>query len=513
MWHEVGGAEVPVAAGRGVVLRAAAPPFVAAALLWLVGWSGPAAVVLVVGVVLLVVRLVAPRATAAVDRAVRWAAELVGRVLAGVLLTAFLVLVLVPVGVVRSLLRRELRMPGAAPDLGSSWERRPEGRPPTGRRPFAAEPLPPTTTTRRARTAVPLVAGVAVLLVVADFGAGWAYDEVVGSHDVPVRIASDWPEQLVQNPATADDPWIDDHVAELESLEVEYVPFLQVRTLDHDGETITVADGIRETWLPDDLPGDAPEVWVFGGSAVWGEGQRDAHTLPSELSRLAEGDGVPLRVVNMGERGSTTWQDVLRFEQALAVRPAPAAAIFYGGVNDVQAQLQDPLPGPTYLNVQQEVRSSTRPDLWTRYRQHSVVAGVADWIDDRLGIAAAEAQGVDTTATSSAAPEEARVDEAVADAAFVQREAHLVAGSLADERGVEVTFVWQAHQRGGGSSPYARFRDAAPDALDLTDAADGAGEPVWVDVQHLDEDGTRRVAASIWLALRPRADGWAGPSR
>jgi hypothetical protein len=298
------------------------------------------------------------------------------------------------------------------------------------------------------------------------------------------------------------------HVGELQSLEVEYVPFLQVRTLDHDGETITVTDGIRDTWAPDDLPADAPELWVFGGSSVWGEGQRDERTLPSELARAAATDGTPLRVVNLAERGSTTWQDLLRFEQALASRPAPAAAVFYGGVNDVQAQLEDPLPGPTYLNLQEAVQAPDEPDLWTRYRQHSLVAGVADWIDSRLGIATAGAQTTDGTSTStSTTTTEA---EAVDDAAFVHHEARLLVDALAQAHGVDVTFVWQAHQQAGGSSPYARFREVAPEALDLSDAADGdgAGEPVWVDVQHLDEDGTRQVAEVLWDELGPRAAGW-----
>lgn len=507
MWREVHAPRPPEARGR---LAAVLPPFIAALLLWLLGLEVAAVVVLVLGMALLVVRLTWPAGAAAVDRAVLWFADAVGKVLAAVLLTLVLVFVLLPVSLVRSVLRRDLAPPGFRPAGGTGWVAHPGGDV-AAHHGFAAEPPAPRTAGRRVRRAVPVAVGAAVLLVAVDLGVGWTYDELVGTHDTPQATSDEaaWPATLGSSPATADDPWMGAYLAELAGLEQEYVPYLISRTSDVDGELITVEDGRRATWEPEGLPADAPVVWVLGGSTVWGEGQRDEHTLPSELARVADEAGRPVRVVNLGERGSTTWQDLLRFEQALAVAAAPDAAVFYGGVNDITAQLQDPFPGPTQLNIDPDAEPVVEDDSpWARYREHSVLAALADWAHEAvLGVAPAAAQADDDTVLVG------DVDDAVADAAYVQETARALVDDLAEQHGVAVEWFWQAHREGTDASPYDRYVEAAPPATDLRAVLDGASEPVWVDAVHLDEDGTRLVAEALWRDLEPRlaAQGaWSG---
>lgn len=506
MWREV--RPLPRGAARRGAAARTLTPFAIAILLLVVGWRAAALLVAVVALLLLAVRVLRPQLAGRLDRALGAFGELVGRVLALVLLTGFAAAVLVPVGLVRSALRRDLRLRGQPPRAG--WQAHPsEATRVPPHRSFASEPLPPRTVLRQILHHIPTAVGAFVLLLALDYGLGWTYDDLVGTHDVPVAdVAGGWPDRLVGSPATVDEPWMEELVDELTSLDVEYVPYLLVRTADHDGEHIHVEDGIRRTWEPADLPDDAPELWVFGGSTVWGEGHRDEHTLPSNLARLAHADGVRVRVVNMGERGSTTWQDVLRFEQALAARTAPVAAVFYGGVNDIYAQLQDPRSGPTHLNVDPTAASTppVAPGLWERYRERSAIAAAAAWLRDLVAESPAQAgeandRGPTIAERDGAAAQRAAVDDAV----FVHEQAHVLVDVLAEQHGVPTSFVWQAH-RSPGDAPYATFRQESPAAVDLSHALRHADEPVWVDDVHPDEDGARLVATTLWAELARQLD-------
>ncbi len=80
----------------------------------------------------------------------------------------------------------------------------------------------------------------------------------------------------------------------------------------------------------------APEVWVFGGSTVWGTGVRDAHT-PVSLLQAA----LPqYRVLNFAESGYVSWQNQQAFLQALRCGGKPVAALFIDGINDVYSAVQ-----------------------------------------------------------------------------------------------------------------------------------------------------------------------------
>jgi len=53
-----------------------------------------------------------------------------------------------------------------------------------------------------------------------------------------------------------------------------------------------------------DCSGDAPTIYVYGGSTVWGQGSPDWQTIPSELAKRFADDG---RVVCVVNRGSDAW--------------------------------------------------------------------------------------------------------------------------------------------------------------------------------------------------------------
>jgi lysophospholipase L1-like esterase len=110
------------------------------------------------------------------------------------------------------------------------------------------------------------------------------------------------------------------------------------RMKDADTDYIDVVDGERRTVTPDPSLGEPLRVWFFGGSAAFGAGQRDEHTIPSELVRRAGQDGVALEVRNFGVPATVNWQSVTLMIEKLAWNEAPDVIVFYDGANDLSLQ-------------------------------------------------------------------------------------------------------------------------------------------------------------------------------
>lgn len=82
-------------------------------------------------------------------------------------------------------------------------------------------------------------------------------------------------------------------------------------------------------------------VWLFGGSSMWGSGARDDSTIPSSLSKLlAESFPGVFKVTNMGETGYVSTQEVITLLKEIQRGEAPHVVIFYDGFNDTFAVLQ-----------------------------------------------------------------------------------------------------------------------------------------------------------------------------
>jgi hypothetical protein len=94
----------------------------------------------------------------------------------------------------------------------------------------------------------------------------------------------------------------------------------------------TVQDGRRVTVA---TPDPDVTIWLFGGSTVYGFGQRDEHTIASELVREAAADGRRARVVNYGVSAYVLAQEATVFESELAAGRRPDVAVFFDGVNDI----------------------------------------------------------------------------------------------------------------------------------------------------------------------------------
>lgn len=157
--------------------------------------------------------------------------------------------------------------------------------------------------------------------------------------------------------------WLDVYAREMEPLHnVEY-DFLSWKTPDATGRYINVNNGARATVSANDSgdPG-AKEVVFLGGSALWGDGVRDEHTIPSEFAKLVKASGERAHVLNFAERGFVSWQEVQRLALLLALGGRPDVVVLYDGYYDFWAQAQNPSTGPTYLNEVRDRQFLEHPD-------------------------------------------------------------------------------------------------------------------------------------------------------
>ena len=125
------------------------------------------------------------------------------------------------------------------------------------------------------------------------------------------------------------------------SREVRYHAFVLYRRAPFRGETINIdQDGIRVTPGVDCSP-NAFKVFVFGGSAMWGTGSPDWHTIPSYLQvNLTKIKTGPVCVVNFGESGYVSTQSVIELTLQLQLGNVPDVTLFFDGVNDIYTAYQ-----------------------------------------------------------------------------------------------------------------------------------------------------------------------------
>ena len=97
---------------------------------------------------------------------------------------------------------------------------------------------------------------------------------------------------------------------------------------------VNVKDGVRRTIAAPTCDCKRLVVWLIGGSTAWGQGQRDDHTIASELVRVGQADGVSIHLTNLGSRGSTMRGEINTVADRLRSHEAPDLLLVYGGFND-----------------------------------------------------------------------------------------------------------------------------------------------------------------------------------
>lgn len=320
------------------------------------------------------------------------------------------------------------------------------------------------------------------------------------------------------HPALRDAPWAARYFSEFEALDWEYVPFVGPRVAPVRGRFINSTDAVRRSYIAS-VDGDREpvEVWFFGGSTTWGEGQRDLHTIPSEVARLAEAEGIALHPVNFGQRGYAAFAEFLLFEQELDRRGPPDAVVFYDGLNELGTQTETARnlsrqPSIYQIDITRRAferepaqpRTAHRPEpsVAREYLQTSAVHKVWRALAGVWDPPAAQAQG------GPGALSPADRERAVENAAAIYRRSIDLIRHVAAREGLEPLLFWQPTvPRSENPDYYALTERVVGDSrvVDLSRTLEDVTQPVFIDSGHTNERAARLVAEAIWTHLEPVA--------
>jgi lysophospholipase L1-like esterase len=492
-----------------------------AGLLWVLGVQVLAVVVVVAALAVGVLGVVWPAFGRAFGRVLHTVSHSVGAALTFVLIGAIGLLVITPVALLLRVVRRDPLV--SAGGAGRGWHDRGAQVQSLPERTYTQERDHPDTGRRTAWRFVQVLVTSVVLLALLDLAAGMTWDRTLGNPDSGPAGSGPLVDTSARAdlPAMEDAPWAEEYFLELDTMRARFDPFLLNIAAAHDGPLITTTrEQTRVSYEPAGLPEDAPVVWFFGGSTMFGEGQRDEHTIPSEVARLAEDAGRSVRVVNFGQRGWVIWQEVLQLERQLAVLEPPDLVVFYDGTNDINVLAEQGGNRPTVYNaddyrttVAGGVVESTAPPvpdvgLWRRtfewWRERSLAAEVAGQAEELSAGAPALAgeeqpEGVALTGEDRSAALPTAVD--------IYQRGRAMALELAEDHDLgDPVFFWQPELESvDAQSPSRRGAVLAGEpTIDIsTVLADPDSEPVFIDGGHTNELGARIVAEAMWGYLAP----------
>ena len=144
-------------------------------------------------------------------------------------------------------------------------------------------------------------------------------------------------------------PWVRDYFREFHDAgRCGWQPYVYWRHRAFSGKYVNVDDrGIRYTLKAGNPAPTAPPytVFMFGGSTVWGTGARDTRTIPSLVASGLRREGMEVNVVNFGEAGYVSTQEVIQLLLQLRQGNIPQLVVFYDGVNDTYSAYQQGVAG------------------------------------------------------------------------------------------------------------------------------------------------------------------------
>lgn len=364
----------------------------------------------------------------------------------------------------------------------------------------------PTSVRRRRHVLSAAVGVMAIALAVLTVDAGGGRWEVAGLRSAapdasdtsgfvgdgpqePSLFALEFQTSYSALPAYAGTPWADE-------LQRSQGDGPEVRT-----DLFNVRDGDRATVPPPACECPTASLWLSGGSAVFGIGQRDEGTIASHLVRLAAQDGIALEVVNVGRNGAVMVQEVQAVERRLGLTEPPDLLVFYNGWNDVLVEVAFAFA----LGPDREL--SEMGDAMVQIQE--INDRPQEFLASEVGPAAGRAAADFYLASQ-------RSIERRAEAAGVTTAYYFQADALADARQLEgyeeLSGITAAELL---ESPFQQALDAAEERLgstvtSLRDLFAGYPDPVFLGLVHQNEEGASRVAEAIYRDLAPTIRARAG---
>ncbi|HKQ75619.1 MAG TPA: hypothetical protein VJ810_18115 [Blastocatellia bacterium] len=144
--------------------------------------------------------------------------------------------------------------------------------------------------------------------------------------------------------AYADNSWVPQYFREHDQLgNPRWRSYSYWRRPPYSGNHININhDGIRKTSNPIAPEGTEPaaKVFMFGGSTMFGSGERDDFTIPSIFAKEARNRNINCEVVNFGQEAYVSTQEVIELMLQLQKGNIPDLVIFYDGANDTHTASQ-----------------------------------------------------------------------------------------------------------------------------------------------------------------------------
>ncbi len=303
--------------------------------------------------------------------------------------------------------------------------------------------------------------------------------------------------------AWRDEPWADELMSSLIDFQTEqyyFEPYLQQRSYEFHSRYLNTTDEERVSYRPRAPAGEDPvRVAFFGGSVVFGIGQRDAHTIPSEFARIAEEAGIPVEVHNYGFPRWVAWQELQLLERRLADGHPFDLVVFLDGFNEFFMQAEQLSVDPTHhaaaaineLVGDFREQRATEPGTWdglaeltAAYRRTSGLWRVVDTV-----------RGREVPLPGSSGVEHGTPDQQRDAALGIYARAVSRISSLAAREGVPSRMFWQPQLAGW---PPEVLSQLPPNVTDLSHVFDGRQDDLYFDPVHTNEEGARLLAGAIW---------------
>ncbi len=526
-----------------------------AGLLWATGHPVPGAILSALILLGGAAAALFPRLARAADRARETVQRVAGRVLAVVLLGGVQVFVFFPASLVLWILRIDPLAPRGDRGRSGYWQpAAPGALRPLHRRQFTYEPDRLVARRERGGRRLRAAVGAAALLLLADLAGGAVLHRLDHSGDAAPSRARQSLLVLPHIDAGRGDPWLPELAREIDRVwyDKHFDPFLGwAMPGTFAGRWLNITDGVRRSYEPRGGRGRTVTVDFLGGSALFGLFQRDDRTIPSDIARLAEADGIRLRVANYGRMAYNNWQESLLLSQLVASGRRPDLAVFYDGNNELVSQFR---LGPHLDPQHQEAHEYARRIGFGQYGEARLVgpapgsrlSRLADswkdlsaivWLERRLrGVPTEETPATQSFTPIWIANQVLLARTAGIGAAAVYGSGVRLTRTLARGDGFRTAMFWQpivyskpvvrgeeAASGSLGTDPSAwriaytvAQRRLAPGVFDIAGALDRVRRPVMFDFVHTNEEGAEVVARAMYRRLRPmllRLRGGAGPSR
>jgi lysophospholipase L1-like esterase len=315
--------------------------------------------------------------------------------------------------------------------------------------------------------------------------------------------------EMAASPVMRDEPWAAGYAEELAAFQedaLDYVPYLVAGSHEFHGRYLNTTATERRTYQPA-TTGRPLRVAFFGGSVIFGIGQRDDHTVPSEFARVAEAAGVDVEVHNYGFPRWVLWQEAQYLERMLARDGPYDLVLFLDGFNELFVQGQQPSEDPTHHGA-----AALEPYVADYHEQHETTFTVADGLDELAEAyhrASAAWNLVDRFTDAPDVPTQPQAGGVEERAMAVYARSVQLAADIAEDGGTPVRFFWQPVRDGWSDDVLGRL---PPEVTDLSHVFDGRQDELYFDPVHTDEAGARLLAEAMWdevadeLGSGPTAD-------